>query len=113
MAYGKFKDFTKRTQTDKVLRDKAFKIASNPRYDGYQRRLASADTSFLIKNLLEGVLKMKLNKINNLKMNFINQLLEHFKNQQFILRVHLACMQLISKYNKVIRFLLCVIDNFY
>ena len=87
MAYGKFKDFTKRTQTDKVLRDKAFKIASNPRYDGYQRRLASADTSFLIKNLLEVVLKMKLNKINNLKMNFINQLLEHFKNQKFILRV--------------------------
>ena len=87
MAYGKFKDFTKRTQTDKVLIDKAFKIASNPRYDGYQRRLASADTSFLIKNLLEGVLKMKLNKINNLKMNFINQLLEHFKNQKFILRV--------------------------
>ena len=113
MAYGKFKDFTKRTQTDKVLRDKAFKIASNPRYDGYQRRLASADTSFLIKNLLEVVLKMKLNKINNLKMNFINQLLEHFKNQQFILRVHLACMQLISKYNKGIRFLLCVIDSFY
>ena len=49
MAYGKFKDFTKRTQSDKVLIDKAFKIASNPRYDGYQRRLASADTSFLIK----------------------------------------------------------------
>ena len=87
MAYGKFKDFTKRTQTDKVLRDKAFKIASTPRYDGYQRRLASADTSFLIKNLLEVVLKMKLNKINNVKMNFINQLLERFKNEKFILRV--------------------------
>ena len=87
MAYGKFKDFTKRTQTDKVLRDKAFKIASNPRYDGYQRRLASADTSFLIKNLLEVVLKMKLNKINNVKMNFINQLLERFKNEKFILCV--------------------------
>ena len=87
MAYGKFKDFTKRTQSDKVLIDKAFKIASNPRYDGYQRRLASADTSFLIKNLLEVALKMKLNKINNVKMNFINQLLERFKNEKFILRV--------------------------
>ena len=87
MAYGKFKDSTKRTQTDKVLIDKAFKIASNPRYDGYQRRLASADTSFLIKNLLEVVLKMKLNKINNVKMNFINQLLERFKNEKFILCV--------------------------
>ena len=41
MAYGKYKDLTKRTQSDKVLRDKAFKIASNSEYDGYQRGLAS------------------------------------------------------------------------
>ena len=37
MAYGKSKDLVKRTQSDKVLRDKAFKIASDPNYDGYQR----------------------------------------------------------------------------
>ena len=36
MAYGKSKDFAKRTESDKVLRDKAFKIASDPKYDGYQ-----------------------------------------------------------------------------
>ena len=41
MAYGESKDLVKRTQSDKVLRDKAFKIASDPKYDGYQRRLAS------------------------------------------------------------------------
>ena len=41
MAYGKSKDLTKRTQSDKVLRDKAFKIASDPKYNGYQRGLAS------------------------------------------------------------------------
>ena len=41
MAYGKSKDLAKRTQSDKVLRDKAFEIASNPKYDGYQRGLAS------------------------------------------------------------------------
>ena len=41
MAYGKSKDLVKRTQSDKVLRDKAFKIASDPRCDGYQRGLAS------------------------------------------------------------------------
>ena len=35
------KDFTKRTESDKVLRDEAFKIASNPKYNGYQRGLAS------------------------------------------------------------------------
>ena len=37
MAYGDFKDLTKRTVPDKVLRDKAFNIAKNPQYDGYQR----------------------------------------------------------------------------
>ena len=41
MVYGKSKDLTKRTQSDKVLRDKAFKIASDPKCDGYQRGLAS------------------------------------------------------------------------
>ena len=35
MAYGKSKDLAKRKQSDKVLRDKAFKIASDPKYDGY------------------------------------------------------------------------------
>ena len=35
MAYCKCKDFTTRTESDKVLRDKAFKVASNPEYDGY------------------------------------------------------------------------------
>ena len=33
MAYGKSKDLTKRTQSDKVLKDKAFKIASDPKYE--------------------------------------------------------------------------------
>ena len=41
MAYGKSRDSAKRTQTDKILRDKAFKIASDPKFDGYQRGLAS------------------------------------------------------------------------
>ena len=41
MAYGEYQDLTKRTQSDKVLKDKAFEIASNPKYDGYQRGLAS------------------------------------------------------------------------
>ena len=40
MAYGVFKDLAKRTAADKVLRDKVFKIASDQKYDGYQRGLA-------------------------------------------------------------------------
>ena len=35
MAYGDFKDLTRRTALDKLLRDKAFNIAKNPKYDGY------------------------------------------------------------------------------
>ena len=41
MAYRDFKDLTRRTTSDKVLRDKAFKIAIGPKYNGYQRGLAS------------------------------------------------------------------------
>ena len=41
MAYGDFKDIKRRTASDKILRDKAFDIAKNPKYDGYQRGLAS------------------------------------------------------------------------
>ena len=49
MAYGKSKDLIKRTQSDKVLKDKAFKIANNSNYDGYQRRLASMVYKFFEK----------------------------------------------------------------
>ena len=41
MAYGNIKDLAKRTAADKVLGDKAFNIAKDPKYDGYQRGLAS------------------------------------------------------------------------
>ena len=49
MAYGKSKDFARRTQSDKVLRDRAFEIASNPKYDGDQRGLASMVYTFFDK----------------------------------------------------------------
>ena len=41
MAYGDFKDLARRTVADKVLGDKAFTIAKDPKYDGYQRGLTS------------------------------------------------------------------------
>ena len=47
MAYGKYKELEKRTQSDKFLKDKAFAIANNPEYDGYQRGLASMVYKFL------------------------------------------------------------------
>ena len=41
MAYGDFRDLKRRTASNKILRDKAFNIAKNSKYDGYQRGLAS------------------------------------------------------------------------
>ena len=49
MAYGKSKDLVKRTQSDNVLTDKAFKIGSDPKYDGYQRGLNSMAYKFFDK----------------------------------------------------------------
>ena len=54
MTYGDFKDLTTRTASDKILHDIAFDIAKNPKYDGYQRGLASMVYRFLIiKHLVE------------------------------------------------------------
>ena len=49
MAYGDFKDLARRTASDKILRDKAFNIAKNPKYDGYQRGLVSMVYKFFDK----------------------------------------------------------------
>ena len=49
MAYGRSKDLARRTQSDKVLRDKAFNIENYPKYDGYQRGLASMVYKFFDK----------------------------------------------------------------
>ena len=49
MAYNKFKDLKKRTQSDIVLKNKTLKIASNPKYNGYERGLASMVYKFLNK----------------------------------------------------------------
>ena len=50
MAFGGFNDLAKRTVADKVFRHKAFNIAKDPKYNGYQRGLASMVYKFLIKS---------------------------------------------------------------
>ena len=49
MTYGDFKDLKRRTASDRVLRDKAFNIGKSPKYDGYQRGLASMVYKFFDK----------------------------------------------------------------
>ena len=127
MAYGDFKDLARRTASDKVLRDKAFNIAKNPKYDGYQRGLASMVYNFFDKKSPslpdksvsgDGVnIPLELNEqlaeelhkpiIRNLKKR---QVYSGFRDN--IWGADFADMQLISKFNKRFRFLLCVIDNF-
>ena len=75
MAYGKSKDLTKRTQSDKDSRDEAFKIATDPKYDGYERGLASMVYKFFDKSLVEE--ELMLNQIVNSRVNFIDRLLEN------------------------------------
>ena len=49
IAYGDFKHLKRRTASDKILRDKVFNIAKNPKYDGYQRGLPSMVYKFFDK----------------------------------------------------------------
>ena len=65
MAYSKYKDLEKRTQSDKVLKEKVFETTINLKYDECQRGLTSLIYKFFEKNQKEVLLKMKLKKINN------------------------------------------------
>ena len=61
MVYGDFKDLKRRTQSDKVSKEKAFKIARNPKYGVYQRGLASMIYKFFEKKLKgAGILNQQL-----------------------------------------------------
>ena len=60
MAYGDFKDLARRTAADKVLRDKAFNIAKNPKYDGYQRGLGYIVYKFFDKKTAGSGIKSML-----------------------------------------------------
>ena len=57
VPYGDFKDLTRRTASDKILHDKAFNIAKNSKYDGYQRGLTSMIYKFFDKKSSGGAIK--------------------------------------------------------
>ena len=117
MAYGKSKDLVKRTQSDKVLKDKAFKIASDPKYDGYQRGLASMVYKFFDKKSSGSGIA---NEPNYQLANELHKLIiRKFKKRRVyssflgnIWGADLADMQSLSKYNKGVKYLLCAIDLF-
>ena len=117
MAYGKSEDLVKRSQSDKVLRGKAFKIAIDLKYGGYQRGLASMVYKIFDKNSKGSGI------INESNYELANELhkpvIKKFKKRKVyssfkdnICEVDLADMQSLSKYSKGIKYLLCAIDLF-
>ena len=118
MAYGDFKDLAKRTAADKFLRDKTFNIAKDQKYDGYQRGLASMVYKFFDKKTAGSGVKSKPQN-EQLAEKLHKPIIKKFKKRKMyssfkdnIWGADLADMQLISKFNKGFRFLLCVIDIF-
>ena len=119
-AYADHKDLINRTEADKVLRDKAYDIASNPKYDGYQRGLASMVYRFFDKKSTgSGFMKLKNTARNSsiladeLHKPIIRKFNERKVYSQFknnIWGVDLADMQSLSRKNKGIKYLLCVLD---
>ena len=125
MAYGKSKDLVKRTQSDKVLKDKAIKIPSEPKYDDYQRGLASMIHTFFDKKskgsgIVASPAYESANARNYQLANELHKLIiRKFKKRRVyssflgnIWGADLADMQSLSKYNKGVKYLLCAIDLF-
>ena len=114
MAYGDFKDLKRRTQLDKVLKDKAFAIAI-PKYDRYQRGLASMVYKRSKGSGIENEIKENQQLANELHKPINRKFKKRKVYSSFkenIWGADLVDMQLISKYNKGIRYLLCAIDLF-
>ena len=105
MAYGKTKKLAKRTQSDKVLRDKAFKIANDPKYDSYQRGLASMVYKFFDKKSSGSGI---VNEPNcQLTDELHKPIIKKFKKRKFyssfrdnIWDIDLADMQSLSKFKQ-------------
>ena len=117
MACGKSKDLAKSTQLDNVLRDKAFKIASDLKYDGYQRGLVSMVYRFFDKKSSGSGITNETNY--QLADERHKPIIRIFKKRNVyssfrdnIWDVDLADMQSLSKYNKGIKYLLCLTDFF-
>ena len=117
------KDRTKITVADNILRNRAFNIAKDQKYDGYQRGLASMVYKFFDKKSKGSGAKHVNTKLTPQNQQLAEELHKPIIRKFEKRRVHpafkdniwgadLADMQLLSKYNKGIRFLLCVIDIF-
>ena len=117
-GYSDSKDLTKRVVADKILKNKAFDIAKDPKYDGYQIGLASMVYKFFDSKVSGSGAKL-IPENEQLANELHKPIIRKFEKRRVystfkdhIWGVDLADMQLLSKYNKGIRFLICVIDIF-
>ena len=117
MAYGDFNDLKRRTFSDNILRDKAFNIAKNAKYDGYRRGLGSMVYKFFDKRSTGSGVKTALQFNEQLAKELHKPIIRKFEKRKVysgfrnnIWDADLADMKLISKFNKGFRFFLCVID---
>ena len=116
-TYADHKDLINRTKADKVLRGKAYNIASNPKYDGYQSGLASMVYKFFDKKSVGSGINTIKSSSSILADELHKPIIKNFEKRkvysQFkdnIWGVDLADMQSLSRKNKGIKYLLCVID---
>ena len=58
MVYGDFKDLTRRTCSDKIIRDKTFNIAKNQKHDEHKEVLLQWAIIFLLKKSSSGVMRI-------------------------------------------------------
>ena len=117
MAYGDFKYLNRRAAADEELRDKAFDIPKNSKYDGYQRGFVSMVNKFFYKKTSGNGIKNENISNKELAEELHKPILRNIEKRKVhslvidnILDAYLADMELISKFNKGFRFLLCVID---
>ena len=82
MAYGDFKDLTRTTASDKIFCDKAFNIAKNSRYDGYQRGLASMACTFFDKKTSGGTFKNEIMSNNELPGELHKPVIRKFEKRK-------------------------------
>ena len=82
MAYGDFKDLKRRTKSDKALKHKAFAIASNPKYDGYQRGLTSMVYKFFDKKSKAAGIKNKIKENEQLANELHKPIIRKFKKRK-------------------------------
>ena len=116
-AYADHKDLINRTEADKVLRDKAYDIASNPKYDGYQRGVASMVYRFFDKKSTGSGFRKLKNSSSILADELHKPIMRKFDKRkvysQFkdnIWGVDFVDMQSLSRKNKGFKYILCVID---